>query len=115
MDIIEEARDTRGVVQPLLSKPSCVPHGLGNRHQQGYEADLGDREHMLGFDVEASDTDGHEHDRPSNQCLSSVIVYSVPILFGFKSLPNTKAVVAVHLDFAKEKRDAHSDAQNSQQ
>jgi hypothetical protein len=46
----------------LLLKPLCVPHGLENGGQQRYEADLGDCEHMLGLNVEATDPDGHEHD-----------------------------------------------------
>jgi hypothetical protein len=82
---------------------------LDNRDQQGYETDFGHGQHMLGLADQAPDPDNHEHNRPTNQCPGSVTVYSVPILFGFKCLPNAKAIGAVHLDFAQEKRDAHTD------
>ena len=102
------------VSTPCDPQPLGVKHGLGNRDQQGYEADLGHGQHMLWLDVEANDSDGHNNHRPADQGLGTVAVYSVPILLGFKSLPNAKAIGAVHLDFAQEKRNAHSNEHESQ-
>jgi hypothetical protein len=81
---------------------------LHNGNQERQERDLGHGKRMLGFNIQASETSDHDNQRPTNQCFCSVIVNGVPILFGFKSLPNAEAVEVVHLDFAKEKRDAHS-------
>ena len=97
-----------------LLKPPCVPHRLSNGYQQRHERELGDGEHMLGLDIEATNPDGHDDQRPADQRLGTIIVDLVPILFRLKRLPNAKSVEVVHLDFAKEQRDAYRDECKSQ-
>jgi hypothetical protein len=47
---------------------------------------------MRGLDVEASDSDGHDDQRPTHHRFGPVAIDPVPILFGLKRLRNAKPI-----------------------
>jgi hypothetical protein len=63
---------------------------------------------------EAGDPGGHKDNRPIQESFSSVTVDQVPILLGFKSLSNTKAIQVVHLYFAEVERKAYGNEDEPQ-
>ena len=69
---------------------------------------------MRWLDVEVNDAYGHDNDWPTRQGLGLVSIDLVLIFFGFKRVPNTKAVEAVHFDLAEIQRDAHGDQYESE-